>query len=106
MQVPRRRPGAAAAANASQISGSGIGVSGSAGTLPSAVYGYADSIDVGMMTCSPPHNDSNPAADATRQTSSESSCSWAMLLANANPNFMWFPDRARVDGQPVRRERS
>ena len=37
MQVPRRIVGAAAAANASQISGSGIGVSGIAGILPSAV---------------------------------------------------------------------
>ena len=35
-----RLVGAAAAANASQISGSGMGVSGVAGILPSAVYGY------------------------------------------------------------------
>ena len=69
MHVPRRIDGAAAAANASQISGSGIGVSGIAGILPSAVYGYDDSIFDGRMTCSPPQSDSNPAASARRQTS-------------------------------------
>jgi hypothetical protein len=37
MHVPRRSVGAAAAAKASQISGSGIGVSSAAGILPSAV---------------------------------------------------------------------
>ena len=68
MHVPSRSVGAAAAANASQISGSGIGVSGCAGILPSAVYGYGDSIVVGRTTCSPPHSDSKPAASARRHS--------------------------------------
>ena len=71
MQVPSRIGGAAAAAKANQISGSGIGVSGWAGILPSLVYGYDDSIVDGMITCSPPHSDSKPAASARRQISIE-----------------------------------
>ncbi len=43
MHVPSRSVGTAAATNASQMSGSGIGVSGSAGIFPSTVYGQAAS---------------------------------------------------------------
>jgi hypothetical protein len=67
MHVPSRIVGAAAAAKANQMSGSGIGVSGSAGIFPSGVYGYGESIVVGMTTCSPPHSDSKPAASAAAQ---------------------------------------
>ena len=50
-------------------SGSGIGVSGVAGILPSGVYGYADSMVDGKITCSPPHTDSKPSSSAARQIS-------------------------------------
>ncbi len=91
MQVPKRSFGAAAAANASQMSGSGTGVSGSAGILPSAEYGYLEAIASGMMTCSPPHTDSKPAASARRQISSVDTPSIPMLLAKASPTFMRSP---------------
>ena len=63
-------------------------MSASPGIFPSAVYGYADAIRVGTITCSPPHTDSKPSASARRQISSAESESGPALLANDKPNFM------------------
>ena len=101
MQVPSRMVGAAAAAKASQISGSGMGVSLVAGILPSGVYGYLEAMVDGRMTCSPPQSDSKPAASARRQIPRAAAPSMPMLLANANPNFISSPQSpARAVGKP------
>ena len=50
-----------------------------------------DTIESGMITCSPPHTDSKPAASARRQMSSAVAPSIPMLLAKASPTFMRSP---------------
>ena len=88
IHVPNLRVGAAAEIYASQIRGSGIQVSFVAGTFPSAVYGYLDSIDDGKITCSPPQTDSNPTCSASLHISTALFPSVPILLANAKPNFI------------------
>ena len=89
--MPSLRLGATEETYANQIKGSGIQVSFVAGTLPSDVYGYFDSIDDGKITCSPHHTSTKPTFSATLQVSSALLPSVPILLANAKPNFIFPP---------------